>query len=110
MISSIRCAPVIRQGEAKSRAAIDNTFRPDFSSMALDNALHGCQPDARAAKFAWAWRPLNGMNKLASRGKTKPRPAAPTKIMRAAVDFGNAPNSIPAPGPFAGNFQALPNK
>src|SRR3989442_11393957 len=52
MIASIRCAPVIRQSEAKSRAAIDNTFRPDFSSMALDNALHGCQPDARAAKFA----------------------------------------------------------
>jgi hypothetical protein len=78
MISSIRCAPVIRQGEAKSRAAIDNTFRPDFPSMALDNAARlPARYPCREIRFGRA--DANGVNKLAARAISKPAPSSRTK-------------------------------
>ena len=39
------------EGKIKSGTVTDLSFSPDFTGVALDNALHRGQPDACAFKF-----------------------------------------------------------
>jgi hypothetical protein len=63
---------VVRDIEPKARAEIGNTFCPDISVMALENALHDGQADAAAGQVWHMVQSLKDPEELVVRRHVEP--------------------------------------
>lgn len=60
-----RTVPSGPEREVESRSRIDGCFGPDAAAVAMNDALHGREADARAGKFCLAMQTLEWAEQLA---------------------------------------------
>jgi hypothetical protein len=77
------------QREVKGRALLDSGFRPDLTAMAVDDALHGGQPDARAREILLAVQALKGPEQFRTVGHIEADTVIADEISQLIVSFTN---------------------
>ena len=88
VILSIGFSGFAGQGEAKCCAVIDGALGPDFTPMAVNDPLHGCQTDARATKLALIVQTLEGLEQITRVRHVKTRAVVAHEIGSGAVRLG----------------------
>src|SRR5262249_904598 len=75
------------QREVKGRALLDSGFRPDLTAMAVNDALHGGQPDARAREILLAVQALKGPEQFRAVGHLEADAVIADEISQLTVSF-----------------------
>src|SRR5262245_13618362 len=75
--------------EVKGRALLDSGFRPDLTAVAVNDALHGGQPDARAREFLLAVEALKGPKQSRTVGHIEADTVIADEISQLTVSFAN---------------------
>src|SRR5579863_8750809 len=63
-----------RKREKHARAFSRNTLRPHAASVAVNQAAHGCQPDARSFEFVRRVQPRESVEEMPGFGRVESYP------------------------------------
>jgi hypothetical protein len=102
-------ASAVSKSEVKGRAFRRLPFSPNASAMALDNALYGCQADAKAGEISLRVKPLEWDEKFISGRHIETRAVVPDKIDGFIINPGT-PELYFRRVYFAGKFPGIPQK
>jgi hypothetical protein len=81
--------PHLSQREVKGRALLDSGFRPDLTAMAVNDALHGGQSDARAREILLAVQALKGPKQFRTVGYIEADTVIADEISQLTVSLTN---------------------
>jgi hypothetical protein len=95
------------QRKIERRAFLDGPFGPDFTTVPVNDPLHGSEPDSGSGKFRRGVKPLEGAKQASSIGRVEPSAIVTNKISGASIVTELAELNAGG-GAFRGELESIP--